>query len=55
VQPSSTRPPSARQRAILGWLEAHEGPANTSIQNNSGLLRKFQVCPKDLPVRSVAG
>ena len=26
-----------------------------SIQNNSGLLRKIQVCPKDLPIRSVAG
>jgi hypothetical protein len=27
----------------------------TSIQNNSGLLRPIQVCPKDLPIRSVAG
>jgi hypothetical protein len=25
------------------------------IQNNSGLLRTIQVCPKDLPIRSVAG
>ena len=25
------------------------------IQNNSGLLRKIQVRPKDLPIRSVAG
>jgi hypothetical protein len=25
------------------------------IQNNSGRLRPNQVCPKDLPARSVAG
>ena len=34
-----------------GWVMRR--PA--SIQNNSGLLRKIQVRPKDLPIRSVAG
>jgi hypothetical protein len=34
-----------------GWVVRR--PA--SIQNNSGLFRKIQVCPKDLPIRSIAG
>ena len=38
-----------------GCAAPGSGREPTSIQNNSGLLRKIQVYPKDLPVRSVAG
>ena len=37
LQPSSTWPSSGSPCVILLWLEALEGPANTSIQNISGL------------------
>jgi hypothetical protein len=38
-------PSSARQCAILGWLEAHEGQAAyASIQNDSGLSQGL-ACP----------
>jgi hypothetical protein len=39
VQPSSTWPSSGSPCVILLWLEALEGPANTSIQNISGVAQ----------------
>src|SRR5262249_60433863 len=43
---SSTRASNARQCAILGWLEAHEGQAAyASIQNISGLRQGLACRP----------
>jgi hypothetical protein len=38
-----------------GCAASGSGREPTSIQNDSGLLRPIQVCPMDLPIRSVAG
>jgi hypothetical protein len=55
VQPSSTWPSSGSPCVILLWLEALEGPANTSIQNISGptqgLARRFVDTKAIVPIR----